>query len=180
MIRVSRFLSILSKILYKEKIISESITSDEIIFVAKENFSFIWKLYYEMQMPMLLNFREILGDYESFHIWGVCVVNQTLNSKRNDNSLMNKEDYLEKYLFSIDVNGINAMSISEVSGIPRATVIRKLNKLVKNKFLAVNNKKHYLLTGFHKKKLITVQKNNLTNLSIFSARIFNLCEVVKD
>ena len=180
MIRVSRFLSILSKILYKEKIISESITSDEIIFVAKENFSFIWKLYYEMQMPMLLNFREILGDYESFHIWGVCVVNQTLNSKRNDNSLMNKEDYLEKYLFSIDVNGINAMSISEVSGIPRATVIRKLNKLVNNKFLAVNNKKHYFLTGFHKKKLMMVQKNNLTNLSKFSAHIFNLCKVVRD
>jgi hypothetical protein len=180
MIRVSRFLSILSKILYKEKIISESISSDEIIFVAKENFSFIWKLYYEMQMPMILNFRKILGDCESFHIWGVCVVNQALNSKKNDNSRMNKEDYLEKYLFSSDDLGVNAMSISDISGIPRATVIRKLNKLVKNKFLQVNNKKHYLLTGFHRKELVMAQKNNLANLSNFAARLFNLCEVARN
>ena len=79
------------------------------------------------------------------------------------------ENGLDDYMINIldaGGSGLNAMSISEVSGIPRATVIRKLNKLVKNKFLAVNNKKHYLLTGFHKKKLITVQKNNLTTQKI--------------
>ena len=31
----------------------------------------------------------------------------------------------------------------DISGIPRATVIRKLNKLVKNNFLIINNQKHY-------------------------------------
>ena len=47
---------------------------------------------------------------------------------------MSKEFYLEKYFFADkkDFSGINAMSISDITGIPRATVIRKLNKLVEN------------------------------------------------
>ena len=66
------------------------------------------------------------------------------------------------------------MSISDISGIPRATVIRKLNKLVKNKFLKIDNKKHYSSTGVHKKKLLEIQKQTLMNLTKFAARIYNL------
>ena len=174
--RVSRFLSNLSIILYKQKIMSKTITSNQINKTAKENFSHVWKLYYEMQMPMLLNFKKMLGDLESFHVWGICVVNQALNSKKNDNSEMSKEYYLEKYLFNKDKNhvGINAMSISDITGIPRATVFRKLNKLIKLQFLLVDEKKQYLTTGVHKEKLIAIQKNNFINLSKFATRIYNL------
>ena len=174
--RVSRFLSTLSKILYKQKIMTKTITSNQINKTAKENFSHVWKLYYEMQMPMLLNFKKMLGDLESFHVWGICVVNQALNSKKNDNSEMSKEYYLEKYLFNKDKNrvGINAMSISDITGIPRATVFRKLNKLIKLQFLLVDEKKQYLTTGVHKEKLIAIQKNNFINLSKFATRIYNL------
>ena len=35
------------------------------------------------------------------------------------------------------------MSISEITGIPRATVIRKLNNLTKKRFLQIDEKKHY-------------------------------------
>ena len=57
--------------------------------------------------------------------------------------------------------GVNAMSISDITGIPRATVIRKLNKLLKEKFLKVDNKKHYSSTGHHATKIIRGTKNNL-------------------
>ena len=73
---------------------------------------------------------------------------------------MSKELYLEKY-FSSDskyFTGVNAMSISDITGIPRATVIRKLNKLLKLKFLKIDNKKHYSSGGVHTKKLLAVQK----------------------
>ena len=174
--RMSRFLSILSSILYEEKIISETITSDKLVKVAKEYFSYVWKLYYEMQIPMLLNFKKIHGDLESFHVWSTCIVNQILNSKKNDNREMSKENYLIKYLYNYDQNntGINAMSISDITGIPRATVIRKLNKLIKTKFLIVDIKKHYLTTGVHKKKLTEAQKKTFINLSKFAACIYNL------
>ena len=50
------------------------------------------------------------------------------------------------------MKGINAMSISEITGIPRATVIRKLNKLIKENFLKIDTKKHYSSTGVYQKK----------------------------
>jgi hypothetical protein len=129
-----------------------------------------------MQMPMLLGFKKIFGDLESFHVNGICLTNQALHSKKNDNSEMSKEFYLEKYFFANqkDATGVNAMSISEISGIPRATVIRKLNKLIKKNFLEVDGKKHYHSTGVHQKKILDIQKNTLNNLSKFSARIYNL------
>ena len=94
---------------------------------------------------------------------------------------MSKEFYLEKYFFADkkDFEGINAMSISDITGIPRATVIRKLNKLVKDKFLEINSKKHYSSTGVHKKAIIDVQKNTFINLSNFASRIYNL-SLMKD
>ena len=173
-IRVSRFLSTLSKILYEEELLEKTFSSEHIVNVAKKNFSYVWKLYYDMQIPMLLNFKEMLGDIESFHVHGVCFVNQALNSKTNDNSQMSKEYYLEKYFFSTDTVGINAMSISDITGIPRATVIRKLKKLVTQKNLTIDNKKHYRLTGSFTKILKPLQKIVIVKLAYFSTQVFNL------
>ena len=181
LIRMSRFLSTLSKMLFDMRLISEQISSENIIKISKEYFSFVWKLYYEMQMPMLLAYKKIYGDLESFHVHGICLTNHALNSKKNDNSEMSKEFYLEKYFFADkkDSLGINAMSISDITGMPRATVIRKLNKLVKANFLEVNSKKHYSTTGAHKKEILEVQKNTFYNLSNFASRIYNL-SLMKD
>ena len=135
-----------------------------------------------MQFPMLLGNKKIFGDLESFHVNGVCIINQALHSKKNDNSEMSKEFYLEKYMWGDQRSetGVNAMSISDITGIPRATVIRKLNKLLKEKFLKVDNKKHYSSTGHHAQKLLEVQKITLDNLSKFTARVYNLCLMKND
>jgi len=179
--RMSRFLSTLSKVVFNEELISKSISTENIMKISKEYFSYVWKLYYEIQMPMLLAFKKIYGDLEAFHVHGICLSNHALNSKKNDNSEMSKEFYLEKYFFSEkkDSLGINAMSISDITGIPRATVIRKLNKLIKQKFLTMDDKKHYSTTGFNQKKILNVQKNTFDNLAKFAARIYNLC-LMKD
>ena len=174
--KMTRFLSTFSNICVNERLISEPFSSESLIETSKEYFSFVWKLYYEMQMPMLLGFKKVYGDLESFHVGGICLINHALNSKKNDNSEMSKEFYLEKYFFAHkkDFLGINAMSISDITGMPRATVIRKLNKLVKEKFLEVDSKKHYSTTGAHKKEILEVQKNTFYNLSNFASRIYNL------
>ena len=174
--RMTRFLSTLSKICVAEGKISEQFSSEILIKTCKNYFSYIWELYYQMQMPMLLGNKKIFGDLESFHVNGICIINQALHSKKNDNSEMSREFYLEKYFLSDqrEETGVNAMSISEISGIPRATVIRKLNKLLKEKFLKIDNKKHYTSAGLHAQKLLDVQNETLNNLSKFSARIYNL------
>jgi hypothetical protein len=179
--RMTRFLSTLSKICVDEGLIQEPLSSETLAKTCKEYFSFIWQLYYEMQMPMLLGFKKIFGDLESFHISGICLTNHALNSKRNDNSEMSKEFYVEKYFFADQKNdvGVNTMSISDITGIPRATVIRKLNKLLKKNFLKIDDKKHYSSTGVYQKEILEVTKNTLNNLSKLSSRIYNL-SLMKD
>jgi predicted transcriptional regulator len=180
--RMTRFLSTLSKICVAEGKISEQFSSEILIKTCKNYFSYIWELYYQMQMPMLLGNKKIFGDLESFHVNGICIINQALHSKKNDNSEMSREFYLEKYFLSDqrEETGVNAMSISEISGIPRATVIRKLNKLLKEKFLKIDNKKHYTSAGLHAQKLLDVQKETLINLSKLASRVYNLSLLKND
>jgi len=174
--RMSKFLSTLSKICFSDGIISKPISSEDITKTCKEYFSYIWKLYYEMQLPFLLSYKKLYGDLETFHINGIVVINQVLNSKKNDNSKMSKKFYIEKYFLDNKNNsgGINAMSISDITGIPRATVIRKLKKLVKNKYLKINKKKHYFTTGINAKKILYAQKNIFKDLSKLTSNVYNL------
>ena len=174
--RLARFLSILSKQLYRDNIIHNELESDIIEKSIKNNFSHIWAIYYDMQIPMLTNYKKIFGDLESFHVNGVCVINQFLNSKQDIESQMNKENYLDKIFFNNDkyVRGVNAMSISDISGIPRPTVIRKLKKLVKKNFLKIDEKKHYTVTD-NNRILVGAQKNVFINLATFCSKFYNLC-----
>ena len=54
--------------------------------------------------------------------------------------------------------GISAMSISEMTNIPRATIIRKCKYLIKNNLISSNDKKQYLLTQFNFEKILPYQK----------------------
>ena len=172
--RVSRFLSIFSDILVKEKILSKSLNSEILKKTIEENFSYSWKLYYELQIPMLLGYKNFFKDIETFHIFGTCVVNQHLFSEQNNINQMNREQFVNSTVTNNKMQGINAMSISDITGIPRATVVRKLTNLVKLKYLILDNKKHYRLTGIMIKKLIPFQSIVLERLANFSTKIFNL------
>jgi len=177
--RMSNFLSNLSNMCVEEGLISTPIKSERLVETSKKHFSLIWSLYYDMQMPMLLNHKKLYGDLETFHVCGTCISNDALHTKKADISKMSKELYLEKY-FSSDskhFTGVNAMSISDITGIPRATVIRKLNKLIKLKFLKIDNKKHYSSGGVHTKKLLAVQKIVFDRLSIFAERLYHLSSI---
>ena len=71
--------------------------------------------------------------------------------------------------------GINASSIADITGIPRATVIRKLRTLEKKGFIRRNKKLEYTLG--QAKNLKTFQTNyliNQKNLSDFCTTLFNL------
>ena len=55
-------------------------------------------------------------------------------------------------------NGVSAMSVSDMTGIPRATVIRKCKFLIKNDYLRLNEKKQYILTGFYVQRVLPYQR----------------------
>ena len=123
---------------------------------------------------MMIGYKKIFKDLETFHIFCICVVNQHLYFKKKSNKFLARDEFLMNISTVANMQGINAMSISDITGIPRATVIRKLQKLVKGKSLSIDTKKHYRLTGFFTKKLMPTQKKVLHQLAIFSASVFNL------
>jgi hypothetical protein len=64
------------------------------------------------------------------------------------------------------------MSISEMSSIPRGTVVRKLKFLLKKKILCIDEKKLYHITPG--KKNFQTADTSARSFSIFTTKIFNL------
>ena len=65
------------------------------------------------------------------------------------------------------------MSISDITGIPRATVVRKLKNLLNKNYLIIDDKKHYRLTDIPMNKLKKIQGIVFERLAKFSTKIFN-------
>ena len=79
-----------------------------------------------------------------------------------------------------DERGVNAMSISEITGIPRPTVVRKLKYLIDKKYLHINEKK---LITFNAKdsafqKTGKMVHQNMLGLSNFIYRVFNQIKII--
>jgi len=66
------------------------------------------------------------------------------------------------------------MSISDLTKIPRATVVRKLRKLIKSKHIKVNKKKQFLTTGEKINELNKIQNRVIQNLSFFLTKVINI------
>ena len=173
--RISRFFSLFSEYLVEEKILEKKLTSEDLQKTIEKNFSYVWKIYYDMQIPMMLSYKKFFSDYESFHIYGTCVVNQHLYSQKFNEIKMNRTEFIKStYRQDEEMRGLNAMSISDITGIPRATVVRKLNKLIKKNYLLIDNKKHYKITGHIVNKIVPLQNNVFDHLADFSCKVFNL------
>jgi len=172
--RMSRFLAVLSEMCVRENVFLKNIPSEKIEIIIKENFSHIWKIYFDLQIPMMINYKKIFKDLESFHIFGACTVNQHLYARKISLDYMNRDSFIKSMYTAPNMQGMNAMSISDITGIPRATVIRKLKKLVTQKNLSIDNKKHYRLTGSFTKILKPLQEIVIVKLAYFSTQVFNL------
>ena len=77
--------------------------------------------------------------------------------------------------------GINASSISDISAIPRATVIRKLKSLEKNKHIIRNKKLEYSIGNNreHMKAIGDNYKINQRSFSEYCTTMFNLMKFSK-
>ena len=74
-------------------------------------------------------------------------------------------------------NGVSAMSVSDMTGIPRATVVRKCKLLIKNDYLRLNEKKQYILTGFNVQRVLPYQKLIFKNKAQFIRKVLNLLTI---
>ena len=147
---MSSFLEKTSLILEKESWFGSSYTKDQIEEFIDKYFTICWQHWFRLQIPFLVRHRTFFGDLETWNVWGAIGISQfTDYSKQVRNRVVDDpRTYADLYLHLLrhtPRNGINASSISEISNIPRATVIRNLKLLLKEKLVQKNKKLEYML-----------------------------------
>ena len=174
---ISTILHEFNKILKKEKLVNEVYSVNEIITSMKENFSFCWYQFNKFWFSYMGRWRNELKDLEILCIGMVVVINAVKNKEFNPKKNLRS---FQKQLMGSDLRGVNAMSISEITGIPRPTVVRKLKYLIDRKFLHIDKKK--LITFNAKESAFTTTTkmvdHNMLNLSNFIYRIFNQIKII--
>ena len=141
---MSRFTGFLTKSNLLDKRIENEILENRI----KENFTQFWAYFFDYQIPTIIRWKKFFGDIETWSIWGQCIYNQNLVLNKNFKASISTDLTSDNFIVKLNnegVQGLNAMTISELSGIPRPTALRKLNNLVKRKLVKKDKKSLYLL-----------------------------------
>ena len=167
-----------SQILKEEKVIDNIFQLEEINKSIKKNFSFCLYQLNKFLFIYLNRWRQEMPDLETLTIAMLVVLNATEN-KNFKPSKLSIISYREEIMGS-DSKGVNAMSISDITGIPRPTVVRKLKWLIDKKFLTINDKKLISLDAKDStfKKTKNLQDQNMLSLSNFIYRLFNQIKVI--
>lgn len=144
----------------------------------KSQFSFYYYHYYNSQIAWMKMWQKEIKDVDLIFITIQALI-PTLKSaeKNNKNKSIVDDQNFHSYIgkgtpeYKKHPRTINASSVSDVSGIPRATCIRKLQKLVKLGMLVkeVNTKRYFVnQTASERAKFITKKENILYTVNIFS------------
>jgi DNA-binding transcriptional ArsR family regulator len=175
---LSILISKFNEILVEEKITNIIFNTDEISESIKTNFSFCWYQFYKFLFIFTTRWRNNVTDLETLAIGFVVLLN-TIDNKSFRVKDLNRKKYFKLSQGSDDI-GVNAMSLSDITGIPRPTVVRKLKYLIKNNFLHINEKKLITMniTGVTLKKTNELQDLNMKNLSNFLYRVFNQIKII--
>ena len=110
---------------------------------------------------------------------GILVMLNASHSKSFKIKDLNLKTYQKKVMGS-DERGMNAMSLSDITGIPRPTVVRKLNFLIKNNYITINEKKLLFINiqGTNLKRSSELQDANIKSLSNFIYKVFNQIKII--
>ena len=178
---MAKLMSTFSKKLYNSKIIKNHITTEMFSELIKKNYTQCWNFFLEFQILVLTDFKKkFFKDYESLSVWVMIVYNHNLSLNKKikgdknyteflDKSTDEKENFSKQLLGLTGSFGLNAMTISDLTGIPRPTVIRKLRKLVNEKFITRDE------NGLYKVNSVSVAVGNVEQMRLKNAnRLSNM------
>lgn len=152
---ISKIISKLSIALKEEKKINKSFSKEEIQTLIKQKFTFTWSFFADF---IFIFYAQIYRNFRDFE--ALCIF------------------YLISYndIFSKNKLGLNTMSISEITGIPRPTVIRKLQILLKKQLIKIDDKKQYY-TNNEKEKINELQSHSKIEVSKLIFKILNYISI---
>ena len=141
--KYSKCLNIIVDNLSDDKTITKkSITEDYLL----NNFSKCWINLMSMMIELSLIWRTFLKSMENWFIFGTCGLNQMYNLKDSKNFRDLHPDNTENFFLNLTreetSRGLNPTTISDLTGIPRQTVIRNLKNLTKSKALEKDTRRN--------------------------------------
>ena len=138
-----------------------------------DNFTQTWVNLLSMMIELSIIWRTFLKSMENWFIFGTCGLNQMYNLKDSKNFKDLHPDEIENFFLNVTEvetrRGLNPTTISDLTGIPRQTVIRNLKILTKNKILEKESKNNL----FYVPKNTTQHKSILENLKNVQRSISN-------
>ena len=176
----AKYIHLVSKALNKHKIYSKKLEQKMIENIIKKNFSLCWRWFYRMQIPLIIGYHKFMKDLTTFHIWGTIAMNQVLNVTKQlvkTNNEVSLDYFATNNVLIKNLGskvGISAMSISDMTNIPRATIIRKCQFLLKEDLVKINEKKQYVLSSMNFKKVLPYQTEVFRFKAKFIRKILNL------
>ena len=181
---MANFLEKTSQILCKEPWFGKSYTKEEIEEFIDKYFTICWQHWFRLQIPFLVRHRTFFGDLETWNVWGAIGISQFTDYSKQvkDKIVEDPRTYADLYLHLLrhtPKNGINASSISEISSIPRATVIRKLKNLLKQKLVSKNKKLEYMLLP-SPKNIKSFEQNYMHNQKHKAAFVTTIFDLMKN
>ena len=180
----AKYIHLVSEILINDRVYSKNLDPKFIENTIRKNFSLCWRWFYRMQIPMIIGYHEMFEDVSTFHVWGTVAMNQAFNYKKKFDEINVHSLNLDYKKFNKGViedegptTGVSAMSLSDMTNIPRATVIRKCKYLVDQGYLKFNDKKQYIMTGMNIDKILPYQKKVFINKAKFLRKTLNLLTI---
>ena len=168
---LSYLISISSKILKQENQIPNYFSSTEISDGIKKHFSFCWYEFYKFIFSYYFRWRKELGDLET-----LCIALLLISNASSNKDLVLHDIDIEKWRKRIsyaDKVGLNSMSISDITGIPRPTVVRKVNSLIKKGYAKIDQKK-LISVSIEKKVFSNTQKMQERTVKEISELIYKI------
>ena len=119
----------------------------------------------------------VLQSYDGILIYALCISNHNYNlrNKRDNKTIIDRFNYPNLVTAKNTSKGINSTTISDLSNIPRATVIRKLKYLTENSILRkVDNLYSITGSGSNYNKLLKIYDKNQSKVRELLRLIINL------
>lgn len=162
---LSKFLSKFSYFFSKNRFFVKEVSKDQIKKDVEEKFLLYLTKFLDFQISYFSKMKT-LADIESVFILLLCTLNTTSQIKK-DGKTASSKDIFGNIQIVKDTFGLNATSISEITKVPRTTVLRKIAYLEKIGMLKKDKFKRY--TSF----------NNFTQNDLYynkSKKIFSITD----